>query len=71
MVAAAHNQRQRCTTTTPGAFISGIEDRNPALPYFVHMVATWIFDYGLGPFRKLARKAASSRKFPNHGLERA
>ena len=68
--AAAHNQRQRCTTTTPGAIISGIGSRNPALPYFVHMVATWVFHHGLGPFRKLARKAASSRKFPNLGLER-
>lgn len=28
------------------------------------------FDHGLGPARKLARKAASFREFPNQGLER-
>ncbi|RWC41751.1 MAG: hypothetical protein EOS55_25670 [Mesorhizobium sp.] len=70
MTGGACNQRRRVAATTPGAFISGAQPRNPALPYFVHMVATRVFDYGLGPARKLARKAASFRKFPNQGLER-
>ncbi|WP_352451086.1 MULTISPECIES: hypothetical protein [unclassified Mesorhizobium] len=42
MSAGAHNLKQRCAATTPCAFISGIRNRNPALPYFAHMVATWI-----------------------------
>ncbi|MFD2053008.1 hypothetical protein ACFSQT_07735 [Mesorhizobium calcicola] len=70
MLGVAHNRRQRCATTTAGAFISGLRSRIQALPYFVHMVATWVFDYGLGPARKLAWKAASFREFPNQGLER-
>ena len=70
MPGGACNQRRRCWMTTPGVFISVSRSRNQALPYFVHMVATWVFDYGLGPVRKLAWKAASFRKFPNQGLER-
>ncbi|CDX62442.1 hypothetical protein MPL1032_60057 [Mesorhizobium plurifarium] len=33
-------------------YYSGTESSNFALPYFVHMVATWVFDCGLGPPRE-------------------
>ncbi|MER9343115.1 hypothetical protein NKI41_20395 [Mesorhizobium sp. M0601] len=48
MSAGAHNLKQRCTATTSCAFISGIRNRNPALPYFAHMVATWILRLRFG-----------------------
>ena len=35
-MSAAYNLRQRCTTTTPAAFICDIEGRNPALDFRRH-----------------------------------
>lgn len=62
---------ERCLHTTRGDFVPDIESRIARLPYFTHITATWVRDYGSGPFQNLARKAGLFRKIPNHGLERA
>jgi hypothetical protein len=61
----------RCAHTTAGCFVFGAESRISSLPYFTHIMATWVRDCGSGPFQNLARKAGLFRKTPTHGLERA
>ena len=69
LAGAARHTVAALPATTPARLFPPRQPKS-ALPYFVHMAATWSFDCGLGPFQNLARKAASFRKFPNHGLER-
>ncbi|MBN9551089.1 MAG: hypothetical protein J0H31_20045, partial [Alphaproteobacteria bacterium] len=46
------NHKQPLHGDNTRRYYSTTESSNFALPYFVHMVATWVFDCGLGPPRE-------------------
>ena len=70
MPGGACNQKRRCATTTPGAFISALRSRND----HCRILSTW-WRHGFSiavrdRFESLRERRLRFRKFPNQGLER-
>jgi hypothetical protein len=71
VVSAPQQLGKRCKRTTPRGLIEKIRNGHAKLPYFVHIGATWLGNYGSARFLRLKAASAIAGRIPDSGLERA